>query len=61
MLCADGRLVLLGMERAHATDYLIGVDQKVPTWLMKVAFLVTGDAILGLFFFLFNNTYSLVV
>lgn len=27
------------MERAHVTDYYIGVDQKIPDWLIKVMFL----------------------
>lgn len=29
-----------GMERVHMTDYLTGVDQKIPDWLIKVTFLV---------------------
>ena len=27
------------MERSHGADYLIGADQKVPNWLIKIAFL----------------------
>ena len=61
MLCADGRLFPWGAERAHVPDYLIGIDQKIPHWLIKITFLVTGDAIWGPYFFLFNNTYFLVV
>lgn len=32
---------LWGMESVHVTDYLIGVGQKIPVWLMKMRFL--GD------------------
>lgn len=31
-----------GIERPRVTDYLIGVDQKIPDWLMKIRFL--GEA-----------------
>ena len=31
-------LVLRGMERAGMADYLHGADQKIPDWLIKVAF-----------------------
>lgn len=24
----------------HMTDYLIGVDQKIPDWLIKITFLI---------------------
>lgn len=51
MLCADGRLFPWGAERAHVPDYLIGIDQKIPHWLIKITFLVTGDAIWGPYFF----------
>lgn len=29
----------VGMERAQVTDYLIGGDQKIPDWLIKILFL----------------------
>lgn len=31
----------VGMERAHLTNYLIGVGigQKIPEWLIKITFL----------------------
>ena len=31
-----------GMERACVTDYLLGADQKIPDWLIKILFL--GEA-----------------
>lgn len=27
------------MERANVTGYLIGTDQKIPNWLIKITFL----------------------
>ena len=27
------------MERVHMTDYFFGADQKIPNWLIKIAFL----------------------
>lgn len=32
-------LLLCEMERLHVPDYLIGTDQKIPDWLIKIAFL----------------------
>ena len=29
-----------GVERAHVTDDVIGTDQKIPDWLIKITFLV---------------------
>ena len=54
-------LLSLGMERAQVTDYLIGVDHRIPDWLIKITFLgevratirsgiSTSDTILGLWF-----------
>ena len=28
-----------GVERAHVTDDVIGTDQKIPDWLIKITFL----------------------
>lgn len=50
-----------GMVRVYATDYLIGVDQKIPEWLIKIIKLdfksrfgvmgfSTSDATWGLWF-----------
>ena len=30
---------LCGMERVHMRDYLIGTDQKISDWLIKMTFL----------------------
>ena len=51
------------LDRVHLADDLIGADQKIPDWLIKILFLVlsieskleilgfsTSDAILGLWF-----------
>lgn len=37
----SGRLLLpfRGMERAHRTDFLIGADQKIPHWFIKIRLL----------------------
>ena len=32
-------LLPLLIKKAHLTDYLIGVDQKIPDWLIKMTFL----------------------
>lgn len=34
IMTIEGRI-----ERAHVTDWLIAVDQKVPDWLIKIIFL----------------------
>ena len=59
----DCLFFLWRMDRVHLSDDLIGADQKIPDWLIKITFLVldiksrfciwgfsTGDAILGLWF-----------
>lgn len=32
-----------GVERAHVTDDVIGTDQKIPDWLIKILFLVKTE------------------
>lgn len=45
----------MGMvERAHVTDYLIGVDQKIPDWL---SLREVGTAIRSGFKSRFDNIY----
>lgn len=29
----------MGTEWAHVTDYIIGADQKIPEWLIRITFL----------------------
>ena len=35
-----------GMQRAHVTDCLIGADQKIPNWQIKITFLVRAESVI---------------
>ena len=58
-----------GLERTYVTDHLIGTDQKIPDWLIKIIFLGEVETAIKFWFavmrvilsllFYFSITFSL--
>lgn len=33
------------MEKAHLTDYLFGVDLKIPDWFIRITYMVNAESV----------------
>ena len=44
----DYLIFLWGKKRAYLADYLIGADQNIPDWLVKIIFLGKAETVIRL-------------